>query len=84
MPSKREITASGLSSACDEPWLSGASSRCPVAASAPTGVGVHGTAGAVKPLLRAALPVDSALLGRLCSTRSVSYTHLTLPTICSV
>eukprot|EP00969_Alexandrium_andersonii_P251282 11106580-Alexandrium_andersonii.AAC.1 len=68
MPSKREITASGLSSAWDVPWLSGARSLCPVAASASVGVGVHWTVVAADPLLRAALPVDSALLGRFCST----------------
>eukprot|EP00969_Alexandrium_andersonii_P158693 7011150-Alexandrium_andersonii.AAC.1 len=71
MPSKREMTANGLSSPCDGPWLSGASSRCPVAAAASTGVGegARGTVGAVEPLLRAALSVDSALLGRFCSAR---------------
>eukprot|EP00969_Alexandrium_andersonii_P329980 14583031-Alexandrium_andersonii.AAC.1 len=62
MPSKREITASGRSSACDGPWLSGAKRRCP-SACVPVGVGPSGTVAAADPLLRAALAADSALLG---------------------
>eukprot|EP00969_Alexandrium_andersonii_P134036 5929090-Alexandrium_andersonii.AAC.1 len=63
MPSKREITASGLSSACEGPWLSGARSLCPVAASVSAGVSASWPATAIESLLRAALAEDSALFG---------------------
>eukprot|EP00969_Alexandrium_andersonii_P370280 15476927-Alexandrium_andersonii.AAC.1 len=64
MPSKRERTANGLRSLCDWLWLSGASSRCPVAASVPSGIGdgAQRAVGTAELLPRAALSTDSALL----------------------